>query len=33
MQGLKLPPKIFFEKNSLLYLEKMENVETCHDRL
>lgn len=27
MQWFKLPPKIFFEKNSLLYLEKMENVE------
>ena len=27
MQWFKLPPKIFFEKNSLMYLEKMENVE------
>lgn len=27
MQWFKLPPKIFFEKNSLLYLTKMENVE------
>ncbi|MFV0557369.1 MAG: bifunctional acetaldehyde-CoA/alcohol dehydrogenase [Enterococcus sp.] len=27
MQWFKLPPKIFFEKNSLLYLEKMENLE------
>ena len=27
MQWLKLPPKIFFEKNSLQYLQKMENVE------
>ncbi|MFG5401671.1 bifunctional acetaldehyde-CoA/alcohol dehydrogenase [Enterococcus faecalis] len=27
MQWFKLPPKIFFEKNSLQYLQKMENVE------
>ncbi|MEQ3474566.1 bifunctional acetaldehyde-CoA/alcohol dehydrogenase [Enterococcus cecorum] len=27
MQWFKLPPKIYFEKNSLLYLEKMPNVE------
>lgn len=27
MQWFKLPSKIFFEKNSLMYLEKMENVE------
>ena len=27
MQWFKLPSKIYFEKNSLLYLEKMENVE------
>lgn len=27
MQWFKLPPKIFFEKNSLLYLEKMEKLE------
>ncbi len=27
MQWFKLPPKIFFEKNSLQYLHKMENVE------
>lgn len=27
MQWFKLPPKVYFEKNSLLYLEKMENVE------
>ena len=27
MQWSKLPPKIFFEKNSLQYLQKMENVE------
>ena len=27
MQWFKLPPKIYFEKNSLLYLAQMENVE------
>ncbi|MEO1769680.1 bifunctional acetaldehyde-CoA/alcohol dehydrogenase [Candidatus Enterococcus ferrettii] len=27
MQWFKLPPKIFFEKNSLLYLTKMQDVE------
>ena len=27
MQWFKLPPKIYFEKNALLYLEKMPNVE------
>jgi len=27
MQWFKLPSKIYFEKNSLLYLEKMENIE------
>lgn len=27
MQWFKLPSKIYFEKNSLLYLEKMENLE------
>ncbi|MEQ2689990.1 bifunctional acetaldehyde-CoA/alcohol dehydrogenase [Enterococcus faecalis] len=27
MQWFKLPPKIYFEKNSLQYLQKMENVE------
>ncbi|EOI26003.1 bifunctional acetaldehyde-CoA/alcohol dehydrogenase [Enterococcus faecalis] len=27
MQWFKLPPKIFFEKNSLQYLQKLENVE------
>ncbi|MDT2639976.1 bifunctional acetaldehyde-CoA/alcohol dehydrogenase [Enterococcus dongliensis] len=27
MQWFKLPPKIYFEKNSLLYLTQMENVE------
>ena len=27
MQWFKLPPKIFFEKNSLQYLQKIENVE------
>ena len=27
MKWFKLPPKIFFEKNSLQYLQKMENVE------
>ncbi len=27
MQWFKLPSKIYFEKNSLMYLEKMENVE------
>ena len=27
MQWFKLPPKIFFEKNALMYLEEMENVE------
>jgi len=27
MQWFKLPPKVFFEKNSLQYLQKMENVE------
>ncbi|MFK4566546.1 bifunctional acetaldehyde-CoA/alcohol dehydrogenase [Enterococcus sp. UD-01] len=27
MQWFKLPPKIFFEKNSLQYLQKMENIE------
>lgn len=27
MQWFKLPPKIYFEKNSLQYLEKMEDVE------
>ncbi|MGM0213930.1 bifunctional acetaldehyde-CoA/alcohol dehydrogenase [Enterococcus sp. AZ109] len=26
MQWFRLPPKVFFEKNSLLYLTKMENV-------
>ena len=27
MQWFKLPSKIYFEKNSLLYLTQMENVE------
>ncbi|MGK0551023.1 bifunctional acetaldehyde-CoA/alcohol dehydrogenase [Enterococcus faecalis] len=27
MQWFKLPPKIYFEKNSLQYLQKMENIE------
>lgn len=27
MQWFKLPPKMYFEKNSVAYLEKMENVE------
>ncbi|SKA11076.1 acetaldehyde dehydrogenase / alcohol dehydrogenase [Pilibacter termitis] len=27
MQWFKLPPKVYFEKNSLQYLQKMENVE------